>query len=128
ESAAQPGFGRAAVRFVAELERSTVDPPRFARALRQWAGDGPRRGYAEDVAAVYLRYRHELDATGLADRELFAWRALDALRREPHRWGPTPVFVYGFDDFTALELDALETLAGRCEADVTVSLPFEPGR
>ncbi len=128
ESAQQPGFGRAALRFVAELERSMVEPARFARSLRQWAGEGPRRGYAEDVAAVYLRYRDRLDDAGLADRELFAWRALDALRRQPRRWGRTPVFVYGFDDFTPLELDALETLAGRCEADVTVSLPFESGR
>ena len=128
ESARQPGFGRAALRFVAELERSMVEPPRFAKALRQWAGDGPRRAYAEDVAAVYLRYRDGLDRAGLADPELFAWRALDALRREPRRWGRTPVFVYGFDDFTPLELDALETLAGHCAVEVTVSLPFEPGR
>ena len=28
--------------------------------------------------------------------ELFAWRALDALRREPAMWGGTPLFVYGF--------------------------------
>ena len=128
ESAQQPGFGRAALRFVAELGRSMVEQARFARSLRQWAGEGPRRGYAVDVAAVYLRYRDRLDDAGLADRELFAWRALDALRREPRHWGRTPVFVYGFDDFTPLELDALETLADRCEADVTVSLPFEPGR
>ena len=38
------------------------------------------------------------------------------------------MFVYGFDDFTELELDALETLSGRCGAYVCVSLPFEPGR
>ncbi len=43
ESAAQPGFVRAAARFVAELGRATVDPARFTRALRTWAGDGPRR-------------------------------------------------------------------------------------
>ena len=60
--------------------------------------------------------------------ELFAWRALDALREKPEAWGGTPLFIYGFDDFTPLELDALETIAVRCGADVTVSLPFEPGR
>ena len=51
ESAAQPGFVRAATRFVTELGRSMVDPARFTRALRDWAGDGPRRAYAEEVAA-----------------------------------------------------------------------------
>lgn len=128
ESAAQPGFARAAARFVAELERSMVDPARFTQALRQWAGDGPRRAYADEIAAIYRRYRDGLESAGLADRELFAWRALDALRLDPLSFGGTPVYVYGFDDFTPLELDALETLSGRCEARVTVSLPFEAGR
>jgi ATP-dependent helicase/DNAse subunit B len=127
-SARGRGFARAAIRFVSELERSMVEPARFTRALRDWAGDGPRRAYAEDVAAIYARYRAGLEEAGLVDAELFAWRALDALRREPFRWGENPVYVYGFDDFTPLELDAIETLAVRCEADVTVSLPYERDR
>ena len=53
---------RAAVRFVAELERSMVEPQRLVQALRAWAGDGPRRGYAEDVGAIYLRYRQALES------------------------------------------------------------------
>ena len=128
ESAAQPGFVRAAARFVAELGRARVDPARFTQALRAWAGDGPRRSYADEVAAIYGGYRRALERAGLVDPELFAWRALDALRLDPERWGGTPVFVYGFDDFTELELDALETLSARCGAYVCVSLPFEPGR
>ena len=136
-SAAQPGFVRAAARFVAELGRvrPAVEPARFTRALRDWAGDGPRRAYADEVAAVYRGYRAGLEAAGLLDEELFAWGALDALRNaDPERggpaaaWGGTPVFVYGFDDFDGLQLDALETLANRCQADVTVSLPYERGR
>ena len=128
ESAAQPGFVRAAARFVAELGRSMVEPARFTQALRAWAGDGPRARYAEEVAAIYRGYRDGLEAAGLSDSELFAWRALDALRREPDRWGGTPVFVYGFDDFEVLQLDTLDTLAARCGADVVASLPYEPGR
>ena len=128
ESAGRPGFVRATARFVAELERSMVEPPRFTKALRSWAADGPRRAYAEEVAELYRRYRAGLDAAGLVDEELFAWQALDALRADPARWGSTPVFVYGFDDFTPLELDALETLAVRAGVDVTVSLPYEAGR
>ena len=90
ESAGQPGFVRAAARFVAELQRSMVDPARLTRALRDWSGDGPRRPYAEEVAAVYRGYRSGLDAAGLADPELYAWRALDALRETPAAWGSTP--------------------------------------
>lgn len=128
ESAAQPGFIRAVAAFVAELERSMVEPARFTQALRAWAGEGPRRAYAEEVAAIYRGYRSGLEAAGLADPELFAWHALDALRVDPAAWGPTPVFVYGFDDFDPLQLDALDTLANRCAADVVVSLPYEAGR
>jgi ATP-dependent helicase/DNAse subunit B len=128
ESAAQPGFVRAATRFVGELGRSMVDPARFTRALRDWSGDGPRRAYADEVAAIYRGYRAGLDRAGVVDADVFAWRALDALRADPDAWGGTPLFVYGFDDFTPLELDALETISRRCAADVCVSLPFEPGR
>src|SRR2546421_701663 len=86
-----------------------------------WPATAPcsaRARYASEVAGLYRAYRERLDAAGLVDRELFAWRALDALRAQPRRWGRTPVFVYGFDDFTDLELDALETLGTRCETDV----------
>ena len=88
-----------------------MDPPRLTAALRRWAGDGPRRAYADEVAAVYRAYRDGLEAAGLADEELFAWRALDALRDARDAWGRTPVFAYGFDDFDRLQLDALDTIA-----------------
>src|ERR687893_3128929 len=102
ESASQPGFVRAAARFVTELGqvRPGVEPARFTRALRDWAGDGPRRAYAEEVAAVYRGYRAGLDAAGLLDEELFAWGAMRALGDAPAEqggpvaaWGGSPVFV-----------------------------------
>ena len=62
------------------------------------------------------------------DDELYAWRAIAALRESPGSWGTTPVFAYGFDDFTPLELAALGALAGPAGADVVVSLPWEAGR
>ena len=128
DSAGRPGFFRAAARLAAELGAARVEPGRFTAALRAWAGDGPRRTYADEVGAVYGGYRRGLERAGLVDAELFSWRALDAIRAEPERWSATPVYVYGFDDFTPVERDALITLAGHCHAHVTVSLPFEPGR
>ena len=38
------------------------------------------------------------------------------------------MFLYGFDDLTPTERDAVETLSGHAEADVCVALPYEPGR
>ncbi|MEX1142757.1 MAG: PD-(D/E)XK nuclease family protein [Thermoleophilaceae bacterium] len=128
ESAERPGFVRAAARFVAELERSMVEPARLTSALRRWAGDGPRRRYADELAEIYRRYRDRLAAAGLVDEDLRAWSAVEALREAPTSWGATPVFVYGFDDFTPLELAALDALANAAGAEVVVSLPHEAGR
>src|SRR5204862_1629271 len=41
-------------------------------------------------------------------------------------WDGSPVFAYGFEDLTGAEWALLQALAGR--ADVTVSIPYEPGR
>jgi len=127
-SAARPGFARAAGRFFAELGRSMVEPQRLRHALGVWAGEGPGRAYADQVSALYATYRRTLEGAGLVDDPLFAWRALDALRAEPDRFGRTPVFIYGFDDFTPLELELVELLATVAGTEVVVSLPYEAGR
>lgn len=123
--AATQGFHAAALQLVAELERSLVTPQRFTAAVRTWPEATPA---AREAAAIYDRYARALDRLGRVDAELHAWRALDALRTEPAAWGSTPVFLYGFDDLTLLERDAIETLARIAQADVTVSLTFERGR
>ena len=128
-AAATPGFAAAADGLIAELERSLITPQRFAAALRSWGeADPARAAYAADVAALYFAYRGLLDELGMVDRELFAWRALDALRASPERWGRSPVLFYGFDDLTALQRDAVETLLRVPGLAVTVALSHEPGR
>ena len=59
---------------------------------------------------------------------LAALHALDVLRERPALWARTPVLFYGFDDLTRLQLDAIETLGRVVDAEVTVSLAYEPGR
>ncbi|HET9094393.1 MAG TPA: PD-(D/E)XK nuclease family protein [Solirubrobacteraceae bacterium] len=130
-AAAGAGFARAARRLIVELEQARVDPDRFAQALRTWArrsGSAGHGAYARELAAIYRRYAEALSALDRVDSESFAWGALDALRASPRSWGATPVFLYGFDDLTPIELDAVETLARPADAAVTVSLTYEPGR
>jgi ATP-dependent helicase/DNAse subunit B len=128
-SAEGAGFVAAAGDLIAELQRTLVTPQRFVAALRAWAAQDLRRApYAHDVGRIYGDYVRELDRLGRVDRELYAWRALDALRGRPGRWGSDPVYFYGFDDLTALERDAVETLARIVGVEVTVSLTYEPGR
>lgn len=129
EPAGAPGFVRAAGMMIASLEQARVDPERFSGALRAWSRDAhAQRALAADLAAIYRRYRRELDRLELADAELFAWGALDALRARPQSWGTTPLYLYGFDDLTAVELDAVETLSDQVGVGVTVALTYEPGR
>lgn len=119
------GFLASALAFVAELERSLITPQRFTAAVRAWPEAPPA---AHEAAAICNWYGRALERLGRVDPELFAWRALDALRAQPGAWGATPVLLYGFDDLTPLERDAVETLARVADTEVLVSLTYEPGR
>ncbi len=119
------GLLAAAGAFTAELERALVTPQRLTAAARAWPG-APLA--LHEGAAIYDRYSRALERLGAVDADLFAWRALDALRAQPGAWGETPVLLYGFDDLTPLQRDAVETLARVAGAEVTVSLTYEPGR
>jgi ATP-dependent helicase/DNAse subunit B len=124
-SAAAPGFAGALGSLFAELGRSLVTAPRFASAVRAWP-DAP--AHAGELASLLLAYHRRLEGVGALDAEGYGRAALDALRADPVAWGARPVFLYGFDDLTPLEADAIETLAGRARAEVCVALPYEPGR
>jgi ATP-dependent helicase/DNAse subunit B len=127
--AAGRGFANAARRLIAELQQQRVDSARFTQALRGWsAGSRERAAYARELASIYRRYAEELEKLDRVDSESFGWGALDALRASPERWGSTPVFLYGFDDLTPIELDAVQTLSRQIDVAVTVSLTYEPAR
>jgi ATP-dependent helicase/DNAse subunit B len=132
------GMARALGELVLELQAARIGPQRLLEAIdaiRQMPG-GPgevqrRRAAAArmlDLADVYSRYREALSTLGRLDPELRATAALDELRRAPELWRQTPVLLYGFDDLTALQLDAIETLGVIVDAPVTVSLAYEAGR
>jgi ATP-dependent helicase/DNAse subunit B len=109
-SARSGGFADTLVAAVGELESARLDPD---------AVDG-------DLGRLYEAYRSELDRHELWDRDLLRARAAGLLQTELDAWHGEPVFAYGFEDLTASEWGLLEALAARTE--VTVSLPYEPGR
>lgn len=128
-SAATPGFTAALLNLITELEELRLEPGRVIAALRAWTeGDDGRRAYADELGALYGAYRRELERAQAVDHQLQDAAALDALRLNPAAWGQTPVVIYGFDDLTALQRDAVETLAYHAGADVTLTLTYEPGR
>jgi ATP-dependent helicase/DNAse subunit B len=104
------GFAESLQQSLGELESGLLDPDDL---------DG-------DLAVLYRAYRDELDRLGLWDRDLLRRAAVERLRSELGSWQGEPVLAYGFEDLTGAEWALLEALAGR--AEVTVSLPYEPGR
>jgi ATP-dependent helicase/nuclease subunit B len=109
-SARFAGFADALGATVAELEAALLEPGEL---------DG-------ELAELYAAYREELDRLGLWDRELERRYAAERVASELEAWDGRPVFAYGFEDLTGAEWSLLEALSGRSE--VTVSLPYEPGR
>src|SRR2546423_1398180 len=109
-SARFAGFADALGTTVAELEAALLEPGEL---------DG-------ELAELYAAYREELDRLGLWDRELERRYAAERIAGELAAWDGKPVFAYGFEDLTGAEWALLEALSGRSE--VTVSLPYEPGR
>jgi RecB family exonuclease len=104
------GFADELLRTLGELESGLV-------AAGELAGD---------LAHLYAGYRAELDRLGLVDRDLQRHRAVERLRSDLDAWHGEPVFAYGFEDLTGVEWALLEALSARTE--VSVSLPYEPGR
>jgi ATP-dependent helicase/nuclease subunit B len=109
-SARFAGFADALGSVISELEAGLLDPTDL---------EG-------DLEELYRRYREELDRLGRWDRELRRGAAAGRLAGELESWDGRPVYAYGFEDLTAAEWRLLEAFAGR--AEVTVSLPYEPGR
>ena len=110
DSARSPGFADALRDAIAEVEAGML----AVEDLR-----GP-------LAGLYASYRGELDRLGLWDRQLLRAAAAERLGADLDAWEGQPVFAYGFEDLTAAEWALIRTLSGR--TDVTVSLPYEPGR
>src|SRR6266404_16224 len=109
-SARFSGFADALSSTLGELESGLVEPAEL---------EG-------DLAGLYGEYLAELDRLGLWDRDLQRRAAAQRVGGELGAWDGRPVFAYGFEDLTGAQWALLEALAGR--AEVTVSLPYEPGR
>lgn len=104
------GFVETLDAVIAELESANVDPAEL---------DG-------DLGRLHRAYRAELDRLGRSDPQGRVALAADLVGSELDAWPGSPLFVYGFEDLTGPQWTLVEALAGR--VDVTVSLPYEPGR
>ncbi len=127
-SAGAPGFPAALGDLFAELQSALAGPARVGAAVRAWVAAGTAPPYARELAALYSAYHRRLEELGATDAEGLVRVALDAFRADPGAWGARPLFLYGFDELTAPQLDVVETLVRRTATEVCVALPYEPGR
>ncbi|MBA3330946.1 MAG: PD-(D/E)XK nuclease family protein [Actinobacteria bacterium] len=109
-SAASGGFAESLGAIVAELEAGLADP-------------GTLEGHLRELVSAY---RAELDRLGVSDREGRRAAAAERVSSRLDAWDGSPLFAYGFTDLTGAQWRLLQALAAR--AEVTVSLPYEPGR
>jgi PD-(D/E)XK nuclease superfamily protein len=109
-SARFAGFADSLLSAIGELESGLLDPSDL---------EG-------DLARLYAAYGAELEQLGLTDRDLRREYAVRRVEHELDAWDGRPVLAYGFEDLTGAQWALLQALAGRTE--VTVSLPYEPGR
>ena len=109
-SAGSGGFADVLLTTLGELESALVDPDRL---------EG-------DLGRLAQAYRDELERLGVWDRDGLRRSAAERLQSDLAAWDGAPVLAYGFEDLTAAEWALVEALAAR--TDVTVSIPYEPGR
>ena len=109
-SAATAGFADTLLQAISEVESALADPESL---------DG-------ELSELIIAYRSELSELGLLDRDGMRRLAVERLRSDLEAWSGAPVFAYGFEDLTGVEWALLEALSAR--TDVTVSIPYEPGR
>ena len=110
DSSASAGFADVLLDALGELESALVD-------LDAVGGD---------LGHLARAYRAELRSLGVRDRDGLRRSAAERIQSDLDAWDRTPVFAYGFEDLTAAEWALIEALAAR--TDVTVSIPYEPGR
>ncbi len=110
----QPGLVDAALQTIDEFRDNLIGPEAF---------DDPTVADAVGpIAEVYRGYLTALSDTGLTDLPA---RAALASARSFEAWQGRPVFIAGFDDLTARQIELIRRLAG--ETDVTIAMTHERG-
>ncbi|HEX4716050.1 MAG TPA: hypothetical protein VH164_14095, partial [Ktedonobacteraceae bacterium] len=129
-SARLTGFAQQLSRVVTELQRAQLSPV----MLRQLAGDAPQaEGLAlklHDLATLLEEYQNWLTSHQLQDGDALLMLAARLLREKAHpAFDVEALWVDGFAEFSALELDLLCALMPCCDrATLTFCLDAVPSQ
>ena len=117
-SSDSPGFAPALYTLIAELQAALVSPDDLRDAAEHAEGESAQE---TELAQLYAEYERLRKGAGRSDGGSVAAAAVGALRRDPGAWGDTPVFIYGFDDLTEVQLGLIGVLAGACDVTFVVN-------
>jgi hypothetical protein len=119
-SASRSGFARAFGRLLDELQGAGLEPADVEASAATLEGSA----YLADIATLFARYVEVRDRLGMVDGFGIAREAIRLVAESGGFWR-RPVFLYGLDDLTPLQLGLVRALAAATE--VTVALPYEDG-
>ncbi|MEJ7875087.1 MAG: hypothetical protein WKF62_00390, partial [Solirubrobacterales bacterium] len=117
-SSRSPGFALALDTLIAELQAALVSSADLRDAAKGAEGDSVQEA---ELARLYSEYERLRDGAGRSDGGSVAAAAVAALRADPGAWGETPVFIYGFDDLTEVQLETVRILADACDITFAVN-------
>lgn len=122
-SAQYPGFSKNLIYLFNDLKQGMNTPEKLADAFTRWAGDSYRTAnYLNDVLKLYRSYLEELQNLNLLDEQLLRWELVEVLENG-ELVETSPIFLYGFDDFTTSQRRILELLS--LNTDITFALTYE---
>jgi len=117
--ATQPGFPRSFLATIADLKHAGVQPQDLRTFIERAQLRGTYRHKVDSLHVLYARYARFLTEQRLYDDVDLIKRAAAVLEASP---GTTPVFLYGFYEFTPLQRRLVA--AALRERDVLVFFPW----
>src|SRR5712691_6307708 len=120
--ATQPGFPRSFLATIADLKHAGVQPQDLRTFIERAQLRGTYRHKVDSLHVLYDRYARFLAEQRLYDDVDLIERAVAVLEASP---GTTPVFLYGFYEFTPLQRRLVA--AALRERDVLVFFPWRSG-
>src|SRR5215813_3938689 len=120
--ATQPRFPQALLSTIADLKQAGVRPQQLRTFVDHVQQGETSRYKLDSLSALYERYTRFLTEHGFYDNDDLLERAAVLLEAQP---APSPLFLYGFYDFTPLQHRLIA--AALKERDVLAFFPWRAG-
>ncbi|WP_141608606.1 PD-(D/E)XK nuclease family protein [Litorilinea aerophila] len=119
----KPGFTDVVLAWLREMKTQGILPREVAREARRTGTERDRQ-----LALLYQEYQRFLQEHRLSDADGLLWLAADQLAQQPGNFRQEgPLFVYGFDQFSPVEMALLAGLAP-CFDHLHLYLLWDPDR